>query len=201
MIGSGPAEELIETIFKRAGLSEQLLRAGDLPQGQVVDAYDAMDVFAFSSKSETQGMVVSEAMACGIPVVALDAPGTRELVVDQRNGRLLQSQSSVDFTEALHWIAEQPALNRLSLSQAARKTALQLSIEQTAGQALHLYGRLIRQQTALPGRTDHQLKQLLELIKREWTIIEDVSSTSSTSRTSNHSILGVQTERNHLADR
>ena len=198
VIGSGPAEELIETIFKRAGLSEQLLRAGDLPQGQVVDAYDAMDVFAFSSKSETQGMVVSEAMACGIPVVALDAPGTRELVVDQRNGRLLQSQSSVDFTEALHWIAEQPALNRLSLSQAARKTALQLSIEQTAGQALHLYGRLIRQQTALPGKTDHQLKQLLELIKREWTIIEDVSSTSSTS---NHSILGVQTERNHLADR
>jgi len=128
-------------------------------------------------------------------VVALDAPGTRELVVDQRNGRLLQSQSSVDFTEALHWVAEQPALNRLSLSQAARKTALQLSIEQTAEQALHLYGRLIRQQTALLGKTDHQLKQLLELIKSEWTIIEDISSAPS------HPVSGTQTERNQLADR
>ena len=198
LIGSGPAENLIADVFQRAGLSERLLRAGDLAPDQVADAYDAMDVFVFSSKSETQGMAISEAMACGIPVVALDAPGTREMVVDQHNGRLLKSQSSVVFAEALHWVAEQPALNRLSLSQAARKTALQLSIEQTAEQALHLYGRLIRQQTALPGKTDYQLKQLLELIKREWTIVEDVSSTSSTS---NHSILGVQTERNQVADR
>lgn len=147
----------------------------------MADAYDAMDVFVFASKSETQGMAISEAMACGIPVVAVDAAGTRELVTDQCNGRLLQNPTSADFAEALHWIAEQPALNRLALSQAARKTALQLSIEQTAEQALRLYGRLIRQQTTLPSKTDHQLKQLLGSIEAEWAIIEDIASGASRS--------------------
>ena len=195
LIGSGPAEDLITSIFQRAGLSEQLLKTGDLTPDQVVDAYDSMDVFVFASKSETQGMVISEAMACGIPVVALDAAGTRELLADQRNGRLLESPSSADFAEALHWIAEQPALSRLALSQAARKTVLQLSIEQTAEQALQLYGRLIRQQTALPGKNDHQLKQLLESIKAEWAIIEAIASASS------HSVLDDQRQGNVIANR
>jgi glycosyltransferase involved in cell wall biosynthesis len=180
-VGSGPAEDLIAKIFQRAGLSEQLFKAGDLAPEQVADAYNAMDVFAFALKSGAQGMTISEAMACGIPVVPLDATGTRELVTDQRNSRLLQDPSSADFAEVLQWIAEQPALNRLGLSQAARKTALQLSIEQTAEQALHLYGRLIRQQTALPSKTDHQLKQLLGSIKAEWAIIEDIASGASRS--------------------
>lgn len=186
LVGSGPAEDLTASIFQHAGLSEQLLKTGDLPPDQLADAYDAMDLFVFASKSETQGMVISEAMACGIPVVALDALGTRELVADQHNGRLLQSPSSADFVEALHWVAEQPALNRLALSQAAKKTALQHSIEQTAEQALHLYGRLIRQQTALPSKTDHQFKQLLESIKAEWEVIQNIANPG------NHSVLADQ---------
>ena len=188
LIGTGPAEDLVATIFQHAGLSTQLLRAGDLTADQLANAYDAMDVFAFASKSETQGMVISEAMACGIPVVALDAAGTRELVADKHNGRLLQTECCFDFVDALQWIADQPALNRLALSQAARKTALRLSIEQTADQALKYYARLISQQTKLPGKTDHQLKQLLQLIKTEWAIIEDMTSAAS------QSILGSQTE-------
>jgi 1,2-diacylglycerol 3-alpha-glucosyltransferase len=48
-----------------------------------------MDVVAFASKSETQGMVLTEAMAAGVPIVVLDAPGAREVVVDQRNDGVL----------------------------------------------------------------------------------------------------------------
>ena len=46
----------------------------------LIDAYHAMDVFAFASQSETQGMVLVEAMAAGVPVVAVDASGVREVV-------------------------------------------------------------------------------------------------------------------------
>lgn len=194
LIGTGPIEDLVVNIFQRAGLSEQLLRAGDLIPDQLANAYDAMDVLAFTSKNETQGMVISEAMACGIPVVAMDAAGTRELVTDKHNGRLLHSQSCIDFADALHWSADQPALNRLALSQAARKTALELSIEQTADQALEHYGRLISQETRLQGKTDHQLNQLLQLIKVEWAIIEDIA------RAASQSILGAHTEGKRPAD-
>ena len=42
-----------------------------------MNVYHAMDVFVFASQSETQGLVMTEAMAAGIPVVAVDAPGVR----------------------------------------------------------------------------------------------------------------------------
>jgi len=194
LIGTGPAEDLVATIFQHAGLSAQLLRAGNLTPDQLANAYDAMDVFAFASKSETQGLVISEAMACGIPVVALDAAGTRELIADKHNGRLLRTESYADFAEALQWIADQPALSRLALSQAARKTALRLSIQQTADQALKYYARIISQQTKLPGKTEHQLKQLLQLLAAEWTTIEEIANSAS------QSMLGGEPEGKRLAD-
>ena len=56
---------------------------------RLVDAYHAMNVFAFASLTETQGLVLAEAMAAGVAVVAVDAPGAREIVRDGANGRLL----------------------------------------------------------------------------------------------------------------
>ncbi len=46
----------------------------DIVHSHLADAYAAMDVFAFASQTETQGMVLTEAMAAGLPVVAVDAP-------------------------------------------------------------------------------------------------------------------------------
>ena len=195
LVGTGPAEETVAGIFQRLGLDAQLVRVGNLKLDQVADAYHAMDVFAFASKSETQGMVISEAMASGVPVVALDASGVRELVVDQHNGRLLHNECCADFAAALQWVAEQPALNRLALSQAAHRTAQQLSMTHTASQALDHYYALIEQKSALPGKTDHHLKRLLELIKAEWAIIEGLASAAS------RTILADYSRRKLLADR
>jgi 1,2-diacylglycerol 3-alpha-glucosyltransferase len=71
------------------GVADRLHLAGMLKGKDLVDAYHAMDVFVFASQSETQGLVVTEAMAAGIPVVAVDAPGVREVVKDFVNGRLM----------------------------------------------------------------------------------------------------------------
>ena len=68
----------------------------------MTDAYHAMDIFAFASKSETQGMVLTEAMAAGLPVIALDAPGAREVVEEGANGRLLAEDASAeDFSQSI----------------------------------------------------------------------------------------------------
>jgi len=106
----------------------------------------------------------------------------------------LRTESYADFAEALQWIADQPALSRLALSQAARKTALRLSIQQTADQALKYYARIISQQTKLPGKTEHQLKQLLQLLAAEWTTIEEIANSAS------QSMLGGEPEGKRLAD-
>ena len=97
VIGSGPSEAAIRELLARSGVVERLHIAGILQQQQLADALHAMDVFAFASTSETQGMVLTEAMAAGLPVVALDAPGAREVVRDMHNGRLLTQATPAAF--------------------------------------------------------------------------------------------------------
>jgi glycosyltransferase involved in cell wall biosynthesis len=63
------------------GLTHNVLFIGYLERGAALnDCYRAGDVFVFASRSETQGLVLLEAMALGVPVVALAELGTREIV-------------------------------------------------------------------------------------------------------------------------
>lgn len=73
----------------------------------------AMDIFAFASHTETQGLVLAESFAAGVPVVALDAPGVRDIVVDNRNGRLLKSTASIEeYATALNESIREENRNR-----------------------------------------------------------------------------------------
>ncbi|MFO7751182.1 MAG: glycosyltransferase [Desulfobacteraceae bacterium] len=91
--GEGPSQQEIMEIFRREGLEDRLVMPGKLTGKPLADAYKAMDLFVFSSRSETQGLVLAEAMAAGVPVAALDASGVREVVVDGKNGRLLEEEA------------------------------------------------------------------------------------------------------------
>ena len=97
VVGTGPSAGEIRERFERCGMADRLHYAGVLRGEELADAYHAMDVFAFASRNETQGMVLMEAMAAGVPVVAVDAPGVREAVVDGWNGFLLPSMSVAGF--------------------------------------------------------------------------------------------------------
>ena len=91
--GEGPSKNEIVDIFRREGVENNLVMPGKLTGKALSNAYAAMDLFVFSSKSETQGMVLAEAMAAGVPVVALDASGVREVLADGENGRLLDEDA------------------------------------------------------------------------------------------------------------
>src|SRR5690606_14716577 len=111
-------------IFQRQGLLERVHHPEGYLDGPVLaDAYHAMDLFAFASKSETQGMVLAEAMTAAIPVVALDAPGAREVVRDGENGRLLMEEDIDLFASALAEIADTSPQHRKALRDAAAETA------------------------------------------------------------------------------
>jgi glycosyltransferase involved in cell wall biosynthesis len=103
-----------------------------------------MDVFAFSSRSETQGLVVTEAMAAGLPVVALRASGVREVVQPGVNGLLLPAEASpAEFARALGRLA---AGRRLlsAFRRAAIATAAEFSRERCAQRALSFYADIQR---------------------------------------------------------
>jgi 1,2-diacylglycerol 3-alpha-glucosyltransferase len=122
LVGEGPLRAEIERRFRRHGLRGRLHAAGVLTGRRLNEAYAAMDAFAFASKTETQGLVLLEAMAAGVPVVALDADGARDVVSDRVNGRLVRGERADRFGAALRWTAA--CLRRGDeLNRAARRTA------------------------------------------------------------------------------
>jgi len=124
VVGEGPAAEDAAEVFRSTGRAQNLVLAGRQTGRDLSDAYAAMDIFAFASRTETQGMVLVEAMASGKPVVALDASGVREVVVDARNGRLLPGKAKEEaFAWALNALLEQTPTIRKEMQTAARRTA------------------------------------------------------------------------------
>ena len=179
LVGSGSSAAQIRTIFASHGLGTRLHMPGTLLGEQQRDAYAAMDVFAFASTSETQGMVLTEAMAAGTPVVALDASGTREVVKDKINGRLVAEENATEFVKALEWLYEQPPAQRQKLSDAALATAREFSMENCAARALELYQPLLKQNWRLDDSLYAQWMRVRKLVGVQWDIIEGLSSAAS----------------------
>ncbi|OXC81437.1 hypothetical protein J005_06492 [Cryptococcus neoformans] len=86
-VGDGPARKELETKCKEANYDVEFL--GHKQGEELAECYASADVFAFPSFTETFGQVVLEALASGLPVVGLDAEGTRDLVTHQSTGLLL----------------------------------------------------------------------------------------------------------------
>ncbi len=142
MVGSGPSGAELLGYLKKLKLEDQLRFVGELKGEKLIQAFQAIDVFAFSSHRETQGMVLNEAMAAGTPVVGLDAPGVRDIVRDKINGRLVRRESEKDFSEALNWVLKRAPAERRKLIVEAKKTAKQFSMRRCANKGLQLYESL-----------------------------------------------------------
>lgn len=176
LVGSGPMSERLSQLFASRGLSDRLHMPGTLQGEQQRDAYTAMDAFLFTSTSETQGMVLTEAMAAGTPVIALDANGVREVVRDGVNGRLLMRENSADFAAAIQWLMELPAPKSIKLREAALNTAGDFSMQSCADRALQLYEPLLEQPWSLDDSLYAQWMRLRNLIGAQWDILEGVTS-------------------------
>jgi 1,2-diacylglycerol 3-alpha-glucosyltransferase len=158
VVGSGPLAGALRSRFAQAGFEGRLHMPGTLRPPLLVSAYKAMDVFAFASHSETQGMVVTEAMAAGTPVVALDARGVREVVRDGASGRLLGAMGAgagvEEFAQALDWVRGLPPAGIAAMRKACTGTAAGLSIEATADMALARYAALVGSGRREIGRSE-----------------------------------------------
>lgn len=103
------------------GLDEQVIFAGFIPNDIKKNYFAAGDIFIFSSKSETQGMVTSEAMYMGLPIVAVSATGTSSLVLNNGNGFLVKEDEK-EFADAVEKLINDREL-RNRFSEASRKIA------------------------------------------------------------------------------
>jgi 1,2-diacylglycerol 3-alpha-glucosyltransferase len=140
--GAGPSSDEIRTVLDQAGCAGRLHLLGLLDRDRLADCYAAMDLFAFASQTETQGMVITEAMASGLPVVAVDASGVREVVKDGVNGRLLQREDEAEFGAAIDWCRSLTSEELKDLRGGILETARAFSMGATARRAIQLYEKL-----------------------------------------------------------
>ena len=183
VVGCGPSESAIDEAFAAVGLENRLHRAGVLDGTLLASAYHAMDVFAFASKSETQGMVLTEAMAAGVPVVALNQPGAREVVRDGENGRLLDGDRQADFVAALRWVATRRPDALETLKRNALATAEAFSMDRSAERALAMYQGLLGQGQPPSPEDDDVFSETLRMIRTEWDLLAGAAEAAAAALT------------------
>jgi len=170
--GHGEMSAPMAAAFAEAGVSRRVHMTGVLTGVDLSRAYASMDVFAFSSVSETQGLVLIEAMATGAPVLALDAPGARDVVVDRENGRLLASDASTEtFAETLGWFAARSPDDVGDMRVRAKCTAAEFSQETTIQKTLDLYAALIERQPIRPSIEDSAWNAAKRRLAEQWRTV------------------------------
>ncbi|MCC2596589.1 glycosyltransferase [Pusillimonas sp. MFBS29] len=174
--GDGPMKESIARAFAAHGLAHRVHLPGAVKGDSLAGMYAAMDAFAFSSHSETQGLVLAEAMAAGVPVVALDAFGTREMVRSGFNGWLLDTDAPPRrFAEALQWVHDLDDARRRRLQLAASRTAALFSRERATASMLDLYCMQALEQPGVKSINDSIWQTAKRRIEQEGKILGNVA--------------------------
>ncbi|MBK1720217.1 glycosyltransferase [Thiocystis violacea] len=136
--GEGPARKNLEHQVQSLGLVGNTLFTGYLDRdGSLEDCYRAGSAFVFASRTETQGLVLLEAMALGVPVVSTAVMGTKEVLGDGR-GSLIADEDEQDFADKAVRLLKEPLL-RERLAREAVQHAHEWSAPVLAERMLRLY--------------------------------------------------------------
>lgn len=147
--GEGPARPALEQSVRDLGLEDYVQFIGYLDrEGELQSCYSAANAFVFASRTETQGLVLLEAMALGVPVVSTAVMGTAEVLAGCE-GALVAEESIEDFAGKCHRLLADPELQKI-LSVNARRHAESWSAPHCAHRMLRLYERLVIESEPAP---------------------------------------------------
>ncbi|HEX7172072.1 MAG TPA: glycosyltransferase, partial [Candidatus Limnocylindria bacterium] len=146
VIGGGPSEGELRARAGRPDLAGRVAFTGGLPRPEALAVLAGADLFAFASRTETQGLVLAEALASGLPAVALDGPGVRDSVRDGVDGVVVPAEPVEGRVARLG--AELATLagdddRRAAMAARAREDAERFSIARRMDETEALYRSLV----------------------------------------------------------
>jgi len=146
VLGTGPLEAELKQMADGLGLGRRVHFAGFCPR--VRRWMQAADGFVLSSRYEGLPMVLLEAGACGLPVVATDVPGTREVIVPGETGWLEPAGDRDRLAAAMNWLMHMPARRRAAVGEQARQHVVShFSLEAVLDRWEQLYAELLERKT------------------------------------------------------
>ena len=162
MVGGGKKqfEEEVQYLIAQLGIESRVHSTGMISYNDI-PAYLAMgDIFVTTSVSETFGMTTVEAMSVGLPIMAIDAAGTSDLVENGKTG-FLSTEDLAAFTAKLTYLCLHPGL-RKEMGLAGCKASELYDIERTTKILLGHYTRLTQNTRPLKRSLDERLISVLE---------------------------------------
>jgi len=139
--GTGPEEKNLKKFIEKNNLSDVVSLLGKIEPENISSYYQLADIFIFSSKSETQGMVLLEAMAGSCPVVAVQSSGTDDLIIEGKNGFKTKDNMDEWCNKIIYLIQNKDLFNKIS--KEAHEFSKKYSIENIASKAIKLYKQIL----------------------------------------------------------
>lgn len=150
LVGEGPAQGHLRQLGDELGIAENLYWVGNLSSLETLcDCYCAGDIFVFASRTETQGLVLLEAMALGVPVVSTARMGTID-ILDGCQGAVVVEEDEQEFAIAIQRLLADKGLYQ-QLSQQGREYARNWSASSMAMRLEEVYMETV-ESTYLFGR-------------------------------------------------
>lgn len=140
--GDGPARDALRAQAARLELADNVLFLGYLDRhGELPGCYAAADLFVFASRTETQGLVLLEAMAAGTPLLALAEMGTRDILEPAASAHIGPDDVAAFGARMAQLLADRAAL--AARGEAARADARRWSAQAMGERLAGLYGELL----------------------------------------------------------
>jgi len=141
LVGGGPEEEELRDKAVELGIEKKVIFTGTLSPEDVINCYASASLFVFPSVTETQGIVIAEAKAAGLPVVAIKAYGVSEMVEDGVDGYLTELDQE-QFASKVHMLLNNDNLKE-EMSRKARHNVEKLSSTNCTARLIDSYQSLL----------------------------------------------------------
>ncbi len=146
VVGDGRQRRSLEKKVSSLGLSEAVTFTGSIPRDELWDYYSASDIFLFASRYESQGIVLTEAMASGLPVISFDIRAARETLKD--TGSYLVKTVDEMADSALELLRNKDLMSEISSRSIQR--AREYDPQRLAQSVLNIYESLTKYPVGIP---------------------------------------------------
>jgi len=146
VVGGGSSESLLRRRLTMPDLAGRVHLTGPLPRPEALARVAGADLFLFTSQTETQGLVLAEALSAGLPAIAVDGPGVRDSIRDGVDGVVVESAPAGTLVERLADAVAtlaRDAARRSAIGERAAADAGRFSVERRVAEVEALYRSLI----------------------------------------------------------
>lgn len=142
IIGRGTQENVIQKVVEKQPFADNITFGGFMPKGELNKVYGACDVFVFPSTTATQALAVLEAMAAGLPVVAINRLAPSNIIRDNEDGFLTPLNENT-FSAKVIYLLDNPKI-RNNFGRIARANSRRFSTRNCVDHLTEVYKRVLK---------------------------------------------------------